>query len=119
MVLIYARAIKWAYMVILQIWYIGVSGALIVPLFPLVAMDFPRKKKWIWQILLVCATWAVPFVRLTQSFCLRFAKHTFTFYTQATVFDMWHCDFYGPGVSTCGTKDFIGIFYYVCDYNLG
>ncbi len=71
--------------------YIGIAGILTLPLIPLLLYDFPRRHPFTWQVALFLATWTWPFL---------------------LVFEIRICGYYFPN-NKCGTKDFIGAFFYL------
>lgn len=56
-----------------KLGYSALGGLTIWPLLPSVAFDVPRKRPILWQILLFCGTWGLPYISL---------------------WDMWQCGFY-------------------------
>ena len=74
--------------------WIGISTPLIVPLLPFILFDLPKTRAHLWQPYLLCLTYIWPLI----------------FYIQ-----LLKCNFYSrDGPNTCGARDFIGLFYYLC-----
>ncbi|CCG82126.1 Two-component sensor protein histidine protein kinase [Taphrina deformans PYCC 5710] len=71
--------------------WIGLFGLGVIPLLPAVLYDVPARYPWIWKICLMYTTWIWSALVVTQLII---------------------CDYYGPR-STCGSKDFVGLFYYL------
>jgi len=76
-----------------KIFFYGVAPACTIPIVFMVMYDFPRDRQNSYQIVLCCATWSWSIYNLLS---------------------IWLCGFYRHQLShfSCGTKDFIGVFYY-------
>jgi signal transduction histidine kinase/CheY-like chemotaxis protein len=70
--------------------WIGISGLFIIPLTPLIIFDIPKRYPLFWQVYLFGLTWMWPLLLMLQ---------------------LHICHFYGTTPATCGTKDFVGVFY--------
>lgn len=72
--------------------WLGVIGLFVIPILPAVLFDVPKRYPWSWRIFLFFTTWVWSFLMILQ---------------------LVKCHFYGPGASTCGQKDFVGLFFYL------
>ncbi|ORY85492.1 hypothetical protein BCR37DRAFT_365079 [Protomyces lactucae-debilis] len=70
--------------------WIGISGFFIIPLMPLIVLDVPKRFPNAWQLYVFALTWMWPLLLMLQ---------------------LHVCHFYGSTPATCGTKDFVGVFY--------
>ncbi|KAJ8589557.1 hypothetical protein M405DRAFT_791542 [Rhizopogon salebrosus TDB-379] len=72
-------------------WLWGFVPAHTIPLLFMIVFDFPRKRPIPYQLLLTVSTWS---------------------WSLYEVVTMYVCGYYRFDVNTCGTKDFLGTFYY-------
>lgn len=73
--------------------WIGIIGFFVLPLLPAILYDAPKRLPWLWRVYVFGLTWSWPFLMALQ---------------------LVLCNFYTPGLSTCGKKDFVGLFFYLC-----
>ncbi|EIN11065.1 hypothetical protein PUNSTDRAFT_125617 [Punctularia strigosozonata HHB-11173 SS5] len=75
-----------------EIFYYGVETALTLPILFMVMYDWPRDRPKLYQIFLSVQVWSWSFYQVAFMYACGFYRH--------------------PERHTCGTKDFIGTFYY-------
>lgn len=72
--------------------WLGIVGLFVLPLLPAVLLDVPKRFPYSWHIFLFFTTWVWSFLMIGQ---------------------LVRCHFYVTGHSTCGQKDFVGLFFYL------